>query len=85
MGFQIVFSVIGAAMLIWPQGFEPLNRRKHAQRLDALKAGAPETFFEEQRTLETYPPSRPSLMWRRILGGLMVLAALAAFLWDRMA
>lgn len=84
MGFQIVFFIGGMAMLVWPQVFEPLSRRKHAQRLQALKTGAPEAFFEEQRTLEAYPPSGRSLMWRRLLGGLMVVSALAAFLWDRL-
>jgi hypothetical protein len=84
MGIQIVVFTLGLVGLIWPQVFEPLSRRQHARRLEALKAGAPEAFFEEQRSLEAYPPAHRSLMGRRLLGGLMVLAATGAFLWDRL-
>lgn len=85
MGAQILFLVIGLVFLIRPQWTEPLSRRAHTTRLAALKAGEPEAFFEERRSLETYPPAQaPGLLWRRLLGGLMVLAAIGAFLWDRL-
>ena len=85
MGFQILCFIVGSVFLVRPQWTEPLSRRAHAARLKALKAGEPEAYFEEQRSLEVYRPARTSgLMWRRLLGGLMVLTAAALFLRDRL-
>jgi len=43
---------IGAARLLKPSQ----TRATHGDRLAALQAGAKEDYFEEQRTLEAYPP-----------------------------
>lgn len=84
MGFQIAMFIVGLVSLIRPEILAPLTRRQHARRLEALRAGAAEAYFEERRALETYPISKRSLRWRRIAGGLMVLASVALFVSQRL-
>ncbi|MDB5420175.1 MAG: hypothetical protein JWR59_122 [Brevundimonas sp.] len=84
MGIQVAFLVVGLVSLLWPQLLAPLSRREHVKRLEALKAGAQEAYFEERRALETYPLSRTSLLWRRTLGGVMVLTSIGLLVWDHL-
>ena len=81
---QIAVLVVGLVSLIWPHLLAPLSRREHAKRLEALKAGASEAYFEERRALETYPISKGSLRWRRTLGGVMVLTSICLLVWERL-
>ena len=65
---------LGASAFLWPEKryFESEDNRR--ARLEELKAGAPETYFEERRALEAYPP-KTNLSRRtiRILGGVTML------------
>ena len=84
MAVQIVFLIMGFAWLIWPELLAGKDRKAHARRLADLRSGQPEAFFEEQRALEAYPPEASPVIWRRLLGGLMVLTAVAFFVLDRL-
>jgi len=76
MAFKIIVLTVATLMLVWPQLFARWSQRRHAERLDALRAGGEEQFFEERRSLEAYPAlSKPNL-WR-LLGGALVLVILA--------
>ena len=80
MGFQIFLVVIGTSLLFRPALFSGPSMKAHAKRLAELDRGEPEAFFEERRSLQTYPPARRHLIWRRVLGGVMVLSAVGLFL-----
>ena len=84
MAVQIVFLIMGFAWLIWPELLSAKDRKAHARRLADLRSGQPEDYFEEQRALETYPPETSPMIWKRLLGGLMVLTAVAFFVLDRL-
>jgi hypothetical protein len=75
MGTPIFFFVVGLALVVWPQLLSPISKRKHAERLQKLRSGEAEEFFEEQRALETYRPASGSLVWRRVLGAMMIVVA----------
>ena len=49
--FGVCALASGGAIVAWPDR----KRRAWQARLDALRAGAPERYFEELRTLEAYP------------------------------
>jgi hypothetical protein len=73
MASQIIGLAVMLLMLAWPQLFAGYSQRRHAKRLQELSAGGDEDYFEERRSLDTYPPlSKPSL-WR-FIGGLGSLA-----------
>jgi hypothetical protein len=76
MAFKIIALTLATLMLVWPQLFARWSQRRHAERLDALRAGGEEQFFEERRSLETYPPHSKPNMWR-FLGGALALVILA--------
>lgn len=59
-----------------------LAPRRHAQRLAALRGGAPEAWFEERRSLETYPPPGRTRPWLRRLSNLAIGAWAASLLWS---
>ena len=44
------------------------------ERMEQLKNGAPEAFFEERRQLQSYPPSRASSSAKLRLTGLIGIA-----------
>jgi hypothetical protein len=74
--FKIIALTVATLMLVWPQLFARWSQRRHSDRLNALRAGGEEQFFEERRSLEAYPPlSKPSL-WR-FVGGVFALVVLA--------
>lgn len=76
MGTVIFFLVAGTVLLVWPQALSPISTRKHGERLQRLRSGEAEAFFEERRSLEAYPPERVPLVWRRVLGAAMIMVAL---------
>jgi len=64
--------IIGLALLIWPHPLIERARRNRAKRLDALKDGAEEAFFEERRSLEATYPVAISPWLLRMVGFLSV-------------
>ncbi|UVO54439.1 hypothetical protein [Sphingomonas sp. SUN039] len=66
---------MSALVVVWPQLFADRFRQQHDDRLAELKSGAPETFFEERRALEAYPPLGKPSIWRT-LGGLFFIGML---------
>lgn len=75
MGTAIFIFVVGLALVVWPQLLSPIGKRKHAERLQRLRSGEAEKLFEERRSLETYRPSDSPLIWRRVLGAMMIAVA----------
>ncbi len=65
-------SISGLAAIFRPQTFVRESRRNWKARLRELDAGAPETYFEERRELEAYPPrfdiSHRTLRWLGVIG-----------------
>lgn len=59
-----------------------LAPRRHARRLAALRDGAREAWFEERRSLETYPPPDRTQHWRRWLSNLVIGVWTASLLWS---
>ncbi len=53
--------------------FEPAIKIKRMKRIEALRQGAPETYFEELRALETYP-SEVSIQWPYEVFRLLLIA-----------
>lgn len=80
----ILLSALGIIFVIWPRFLLPLGERQHAERLRELRAGEPETYFEELRSLEAYSPTRGSLAWRRALGALMIAVAVGVSIIPRL-
>ncbi|WP_312785397.1 hypothetical protein [Brevundimonas sp.] len=76
MIFSIVHFVLGLALILRPQWFAGLSEGRRRRRLAALAAGAPEQFFEEKRSLETYPARGGGLALWRVLGAVMMVCAL---------
>ena len=85
MGTSILFLVVGFALLLWPQLFSHISKRKHAERLQAMRLGEAERFFEERRSLETYRPADGRLIWRRVLGAMMIMVAVSFLVLPRLA
>ena len=76
MILRILALIIASVMLIRPQLFARRAQRRHAERLAALRSGGEERFFEERRSLETYPPPANPRLWQ-LLGGLLLVIILA--------
>ena len=85
MGTAIFILIVGLSLVVWPQLLSPLGKRKHAERLQRLRSGEEEKFFEEQRSLETYRPESGPLIWRRILGAVMMVVAVGILVLPRLA
>ena len=49
---EILLIAAGSLVVIVPL----LKERRSIRRLEDLRAGAPEVYFEERRSLEAYPP-----------------------------
>ena len=47
---------VGLPAMIRPDLMMRESVRNHKRRLDELRGGAPEAYFEERRELEAYPP-----------------------------
>ena len=72
MMYQIILIIVATALLIVPQWFSTYTKRQHSERLAALRNGAPEKYFEELRSLETYRSRGAS--WPYRLFGLATIA-----------
>ncbi len=69
---EVILIAVGSLFVIAPQW----KARGSRQRLENLRAGAPERFFEERRSLEAYPPQGS---WRsRLLGSAIIILAVTA-------
>ncbi|PZO07019.1 MAG: hypothetical protein DCF28_00845 [Alphaproteobacteria bacterium] len=84
MGTLIFFLVMGTMLVVWPQVFSPISKQKHRERLQNLRSGGAENFFEERRSLETYRPESGPLVWRRVLGAMMIVVAVTLLVLPRL-
>ena len=81
MIFQIVLAALGLLLIAYPQVLDGNPKQRHNKRLEELRNGADEAFFEERRALETYQPRG---YWQtRVLGGLLIFIALSKVLFDK--
>jgi hypothetical protein len=69
----------GAALAVLPGRYRRKSQRIHADRLAELDAGADESFFEERRSLEAYPPMRHDRTWRLLGAVLLLFGSLKAY------
>lgn len=68
---------IGASTYFWPHVQHSESDESRQRRLAELRAGAPESYFEEKRTLEAYPTRIDRLNRRtRLLGGVAFVVGL---------
>lgn len=72
MLLEMICLALGTAMFVWPQMFARFSQRRHAERLNEIRHGGEEQFFEERRALETYPALANPRMWR-VYGGVLAL------------
>ena len=72
----LVIIAAGLVSILWPRWLMNRAKARYDRRLAELRAGAEETYFEEQRSLLAYPPRVP-WRWDRLYGGLLVLLGLA--------
>ena len=80
--FKALVLAVSFLMLVWPQLFAGRAQRRHERRLREIEAGEHEQYFEEKRSLASYPPM-VRLPWWRFVGGLGVLVTLGAILVHR--
>ena len=64
---EILLIAAGSLVVIVPL----LKERRSIRRLEELRAGAPEVYFEERRSLEAYPPKGSWLP--RFIGAAIVI------------
>ncbi|NCP19978.1 MAG: hypothetical protein GW855_12560 [Erythrobacter sp.] len=73
----------GASAYFWPHKkyFESEDNRQ--RRLAELREGAPESYFEERRALEAYPPlGNQSNRTIRLMGRIAFMVGLCALVWS---
>jgi len=74
--YQLILFAAGLLLIIGAEWIEVRSKRQHAQRLDDLRTGGPERFFEERRSLEAYRPRRS---WaHRLFGAALLVFAIAS-------
>jgi hypothetical protein len=56
IGSGLAALLIGAQAIIRPTSMVRESLRNRNRRLDEIRNGAPEKYFEERRELEAYPP-----------------------------
>ena len=64
---EILLIAAGSLVVLVPL----LKERRSIRRLEELRAGAPEVYFEERRSLEAYPPKGSWL--QRLIGAAIVI------------
>ena len=78
---QLVLLAVGLVLVAFPRVLDGNPRQRHHRRLEELRNGADEAFFEERRALEAYQPRG---YWQtRVLGGLLIFLALSKLLFDK--
>jgi hypothetical protein len=68
--------VLNLLLVIRPQVFAAPSDRARARRLEQIRAGDPERFFEEGRALVGYQRSSQFLLLWRVLGAVGAAACL---------
>lgn len=81
MVINIIFLVIGIALVARPDFFVRTISHRHEQRSTEIDAGAQEDFFEERRMLAAYP-NPPKPWFFRLLGGLLAGISLFGLIVD---
>lgn len=81
MIFHIGLVWVASVLIIVPNWVSRLGHLRHRKRLNELRAGAVESFFEERRALETYSPIR-NLWTYRFLGAALMIYALSSLIFD---
>ena len=76
--YVLMLAGIGAVVLLWPWPHARRAASRHARRLEELRAGAPELYFEERSALEAYHPVRREAVWRLAGAGLILAAWLSS-------
>jgi hypothetical protein len=80
MAIQIVLAVLGLMLIVFPQMLQADPEQRYDKRLEELRNGADEAFFEERRELEAY---KPRGYWpTRALGAFLVIIALSKALFE---
>jgi hypothetical protein len=76
---DIIAIVLGFPLALFPGWFSRQARSRRQSRLNELEQGAPEVYFEERRTLDTYKPLK-SVWAVRLLGVAMIALGLFRYL-----
>lgn len=63
---SIVSAFFGALLLVYPNIVVRRVADRRHRRLEVLRHGGEETYFEERRTLEAYPVVQKLWFWRMI-------------------
>jgi hypothetical protein len=77
MDYDAALAVIFGLILLLQPWWIARSDSQHGRRLDELRSGAAERYFEETRELEAYSPPRPLTL--RLVGAALVLAGLGSF------
>lgn len=71
--FGIFAVASGIPMLLTPGAVKKKTLAKWKSRLNELRSGADERYFEERRSLETYRPAVSSELVMRAIGAVSVV------------
>ena len=78
---DIASLAIGLPLALFPNWFHKKVWERQRTRLDELEEGAPETYFEERRALETYSPIKKAYVFRIIGCAMLALCAVRVYNW----
>ena len=67
--------VLGLALMFAPRVFAVRSEATRLRRLQEIKEGGSEKYFEEQRDLLAYKPSQRFLLLWRVIGAAVAVAA----------
>ena len=73
MVLELFLAAAASLLIVIPRWIETRSSRKHSQRLEDLRAGDPEHYFEEQRSIEAYP-AKGRLAYRLLAAALLFYA-----------
>lgn len=79
MFYAATMIVVGLSLAIWARPIVEWESRRRSARLSELQDGKEEKFFEERRSLETYPMTRSPNMLRVLGVAALLLGLTAAF------
>jgi hypothetical protein len=79
---SIAFALFGVVLVVRPSIIAKPFIERRERRLAELRQGKEETYFEERRALEAYPPVRRLWVWR-LFGCLCLLLALSEIFFGR--
>jgi hypothetical protein len=73
-----IFVLSGLALLFWPRTIVRRERQRRAKRLADLRKDNAESFFEERRSLETYPVTTTPGILRMVGAGAILIGIVSA-------